>query len=608
MEKSFWRYSVFLKILGGVALLGIMPFAGDLIVISAFTIIGLPIAILIFVAPMLFLVLIMIEAIRKYLKMNWYFGLFLVVGLLVIPPFLINNQTKIQAKILLAGDIDNLPSKPKLTSLAVLYTTSYGRKNTCDDFCQRALLNGQADKMIMARVKSPIGAIDWDMEAQAFWFEQRKNCPSVEVDKNRNNLRLKNKDTGMKNGYEVTDFIKLEASKGNCLISETVKFGDANAALIYGRINHGKTAYAASYNLFADVNNANRLTFYQKINGKMSIIFQSTAVVSRPLIPILLFTQIGGYGLNLGPGFMRDRQYLGVSAEYHETINLPVFLENRLHLKLNVSGSGLVESIKTSVFEILDKDGMLNDSEVQLIYEYLEIGKYSPYFNEINGRFAIRVLNDKRVPIAPYTYSLIKKFNQGNDEFLRYNKILIGMSAALFKRLKDFKSDPLDENFSTKFAQLRNIATAIYELPDFAIQPHSNQLIELAHDEEKREQVAAALRKLHVFERDGLPTILYLWDKMFNRMATKTFDAAFYNLCMLGKNGFSDVVLRDKIHKKLDNSRRISGNFKIAKLLYALGDKPDEIFKRLEFSDNKTDRFAKSMANHKNNLNCEKGW
>lgn len=157
-------------------------FATSIISVALITVIGIPIAMFLMAAPFLFLVVLGTWFLRRWAGEGWMgtgAALALTLALLAVPPYLVNRKLDADAKAQVAGDLD-MGTVPKGKSIAVRYGSyNWSKSNgvvNCDGFCQRALINGVAERVLMVEQDVNL-ALDPFVEVDSFRLERRLSCP-----------------------------------------------------------------------------------------------------------------------------------------------------------------------------------------------------------------------------------------------------------------------------------------------------------------------------------------------------------------------------------------------------------------------------------------------
>jgi hypothetical protein len=202
MYMKFLKTGSIQVVLGVIALLCMTELGGGLAIVSGISVIGLPIAIMIMAFPTLYLIFLLSKLIRWTcpVVVRTPVSLAIAIGLLAIPPWIVNSHYRQPHLDYLSSDVDRIVKPIDLSSIAVVRASGYNSATMCDGFCQRALLNGVVKTVIMVSAKQPFSALEsLDTKGLAYRFEKRAVCPSPP-------LKSNNEAGGYDNGRADMDF------------------------------------------------------------------------------------------------------------------------------------------------------------------------------------------------------------------------------------------------------------------------------------------------------------------------------------------------------------------------------------------------------------------
>lgn len=223
-------YKAFFPVLLALTLLTTAVIAfPELAMIAAISIVGIPIAIAMWVAPSLLLMCVLFLVIYRFVPLQGprrvFLSIALVPAMLALTPFLLNLPVYMQAREWIEGDLNNIVLPLNARVIGVRQT-----ENECDEFCVRALLTGTADKIIVMRTVRGNEEPDPQRRAIAFGFERRSACPEIKAKFNSNWLALPNEDQ-QRPLVTVNDIVNLKASQGLCLIREEATLAEADIVI-----------------------------------------------------------------------------------------------------------------------------------------------------------------------------------------------------------------------------------------------------------------------------------------------------------------------------------------------------------------------------------------
>ena len=576
------------------------PMGEDTAEVAMFLIIGLPVTLLIMVIPMTFFVLLLLRLTYLFLlifnlskNIHKVSSVIIVFGLLTLPTFLINKSFDDKAQSLISEDVDRATSLPSIDTLGYIR-----RSGSCDDFCQRALLNNQVKKIIVSHGPKPIFGKDWPksdeywpQKGKAYWFEKRDNCPAIKLNDHFRNLKLKAKDTIPKH-QSPSDLIRLQISKGNCLTEAEEEFDNADAVLIYGNFNPGGADATAGLNPFADVIRASRLAFYLGEIKKRTLIFQTTEITVEKLFPIMTLT-LTEYGrLQFKSAFLRQKHYFGGAARYHSGPNFGQVVENKLGFDLALHTP---DKSREYIQSILQRSGEITLPELAVIEDFFENTPYNKKMSANDAELALKVLMDRRIPVPVHARKIIDNIPDKNPRLTRrFTKIL-------FERLVEFKPDLTRKYFSRQYKRLESISNSIARLPAELIaesDTYFSILDKLANDPVARVFGYRALKHLNSFNQKGLDKLLYLIDDAEKYRSKRKplnqwlhpYLAGMQGLCNAPHQNVDHSHLIQELYKRIDDgviaAKYVSSLRLTINTLIALGAEPDELWKHMKPQNN----------------------
>lgn len=597
-----------LLLLGGLALLCISPIGTVLAVVAAISIIGLPIALVMAAIPALFVLLLVARLIHASLAVVgirlWPLSGALALGLLALIPWIENRRLDSIAQSMAGDDVTALDTLPKIATLAVL--NSAGESRVCDDFCQRALLNGVASEVIMARNETPQAAPADGLAGTAYRLERRQECPPFDLSDGMNSLKLATEER--KYGDKTAaDLLRLKTAQGICLIAEDVTLSRADPVIARGRVRHGQSDFAAGLNPFADTVSAERLSLYRREGGQLVERYRATGVTYFKLLPVLAVSYVGGYGLELAPGFLRRAAFVGDAEKYRPAPAFEPFLEKTLGFDLALRDGEAEDSRRDIISQALDRPGPVDRPVAKVIADFFEDFSRRNDRTAVDAELAVRVLRDHRVPVPRAAAAPVRKFAAENGEIARQ------FAEALFGRLPVTSPDEREDHPTFLGYTLGYLAAAIAALPDEAIRPHRDGLELLARNPEARVKGYVALTRLSVFGADAVPTLIYLIDdaaayknKSDRDAWQHPYLAGLQGLCRIGDKGLQAVPM---IYKRLDSGVMVkfSSYWDLTiNTLVGLGADPEEMWTHLQTSDqNQTrGRFDRNIERARRERDC----
>ncbi len=267
-------------------------------------------------------------------------ALALTLALLAVPPYLVNRKLDANAKAQVAGDLD-IGTVPKGKSIAVRYGSyNWSKSNgvmNCDGFCQRALINGVAERVLMVEQDVNL-ALDPFVEVDSFRLERRQSCPQDRLPQAFDPIKIRDREQ-VRYAKSAAELMRLEIAKGNCLIAERAALGTADFVLSIGNSKRGDDENSAGLSIRADTVRADRITMHEQQGNAFRETYRKTFVVTYKLAPLFAPTAGGGYQLRMHPVLARWRETINIDKKYYEKPDLTAFLTERLGFDL---GSGLI--------------------------------------------------------------------------------------------------------------------------------------------------------------------------------------------------------------------------------------------------------------------------
>jgi hypothetical protein len=215
----------------GAAITLAMP---SFVVVAAITIVGLPLAFALMLAPFAFIVSLGSWFIGRKLALGrtgYVLGLGAMVIALAVPPYFINAGLEQRAASLVAQDRDTLRKPLRAKVLAVRDGKAphfYRDETRCDGLCMRALLNGVAERILFVAqdLNEPLNGA---MPARSFRMEKRADCPTVRLKGGHD--PIEDRRSFAQGRKHVHELMQLEIAKGSCLIEETVPLRTADVVI-----------------------------------------------------------------------------------------------------------------------------------------------------------------------------------------------------------------------------------------------------------------------------------------------------------------------------------------------------------------------------------------
>lgn len=488
---------------------------GIIILLLAFSGVGIPIAFLVAVLPTItgfVMVVLVLTAILDRLAFSRLFlnialAVIIVVGAAWLATKKINNDLEERAAMLMADDHDLVgPVKP-VSTLAVVEDVGYYQRGICDALCQRALLNHAVDAIIMVRVKSVAQPLSADWKGIRYRIEKRAQCPSVGIDVN-DGLEPVKGEKRTRGSKTPRDLLLIEAAKGNCLISEPAKVGDAEAVLVSGVVKRGLLPDEAGFAPYADTASAVRLTFFRYQETGFVERYRSTFVELYSLTPVVNTIGESLMSNKAAPQWYRAKMALEVRP-FAKDINSPLaFTQERLGFDLLLKDDWVKQDMRAVISDAVDGVRPLPIDGANALFVYFDGFRTVSEISPEDLTLSLRVMAEKRVPLVINTDKVVALIAKSHPEAVS------GMAASLFSRLEAASQPNTTMNDRVREREILSTSKAIHALPDSAVLPYFDILSSVAGNAEVRRAASDAIKKLSAFGDQAVPVLIGLIDSI----------------------------------------------------------------------------------------------
>lgn len=279
-------------------------FAPSIVILVAITVVGLPLAVALAFAPLVFMVSLGSVLLHRVLNvgaMGYVIGAGATLLLLSVPPHFINANLSQRVAQLLADDRDTLSPPLKAGTIAIRQDREgwFQRDEArCSGLCMLMLLDGHASRVI-ALGGGVTTDIDPQMRVLSFRMERRDSCPTVKLSSSNEEYFIAQDADGWSRGVDqrTDERMQVQISRGNCLIQETVALGLADAIISIGVANRGLSVEAAGLNPLADTLTAHRYSVHLRAANGYEEVYRRTNAIVHLLAPVLAPTVGGGFQL-----------------------------------------------------------------------------------------------------------------------------------------------------------------------------------------------------------------------------------------------------------------------------------------------------------------------
>jgi hypothetical protein len=542
---------------------------------AAISIIGIPIAIFLAASPFLFIVALGTRIISRWLGSSVLAviaGAAAMLALLAIPPFLVNRSLESRAKSFVAEDHDD-GTRPAGEVIAIRgdAMTAVRRDVNCTGFCQRALLNGVAKRILVVKQDVSL-AIDPATQVESLRMERRTTCPQVKLPEGGDPIKIDSERDGRK-GKRADELMQLEIVKGNCLIVETAPLGLADTILSVGAVNRGLNEATAGLSLAADTVSADRITVHEKQGAAYKETFRRTNVVILKLMPFYAPT----VGVNMALTLARYRAAINAASRSYEKPDWSGFLTARMGYDLALR-TGDAQNETRMVLRQAMQGPTLDAAAAKLGSDFL---KGFALNRKVEGEdlvLARQLMTDERIQIPSGASATVRYTAGATPDYFD------AIGASMFARLRTFAADVGWDKVAKWHDQAQSVDNVIRALPRETILRHRDDLEWLARQDVLRVPVHGALKRLSEFGASGAPTLLWLIDDA-QRLRGKQgenwerpYFSGLIGLCNLGFEGAAMIQpLYDRLDSGIVSNRGSYGELAITTLV-GMGAKPEDIW------------------------------
>ena len=531
-----WKFSlIFLGISAAITMI-----ATSMISVAMISIIGIPIGIFLMVAPFLFLLVFGTWFLRRWMGEDWMgtgSALVVTLALLAVPPYFANGKLDDVAKAQVARDLDE-GTMPKGKTIAVRYDRYWGKSKgvvNCDGFCQRALINGVAERVMMVEQDINL-ALDPAVEADIFRLERRQSCPQVILPKGYDPIKIKDEGHA-RNAKSAEELMQLAIAKGNCLIAERAALGTADIVLTVGTAKRGQNALGAGLSVYADTVKADRIAMHERQGTAFRETYRKTFVTTFKLAPLFAPTAEGGSELRMYPALARFRETINIDEKYYEKPDLTAFLTGRLGYDLALRQADAEVETRAVL-----KDAMLRTGDTGPMPAPVA----DNFFYSLNSKRTIegddlivarQLLEDERFPMSRWSASAIRNAKDAPQGYFD------AIAVAMFQRLQGHAANASADAQSGWHEELSAIGGVLGVMPRETILKHKQDLEWLAHQDAVRVPAYGALPRFADFGPDGVDMLLWLIDDAQRYREDNGNDwqhpylAGLMGLCKMGAEG-----------------------------------------------------------------------
>ncbi|MES2435552.1 MAG: hypothetical protein V4586_17225 [Pseudomonadota bacterium] len=540
-------YDVFLIVLTILALFSFG--AGDLVIALYFSIIGIPLALLIPLLPALALILGLARILDRLLlahllpkSSSGFAGFGVALALLAGVSLIANYRQSAELTALLAGDHDDL-TRPLPDQVYGLLSQVPSQE--CSDFCQRLLLTGQATAVLIAQADAKdTEQPDLETPATLWQIEDQPICPPVALPVGAGRMWIKAapRDTAP----QADLLIGAGIAAGHCLISTASTLAAADEVIVDAMLQEPN--WDPGFSFGDDLIAAKRYAVWAKTDQGLAEQARWTYVAARQMFPLAVPIIEPGMNTKTKIGFARTRV-----TGYAYDPGFDSFAVETLGLRLDLTDvvSPVLSDGEDPLLAALKKPGPLAANIAQLADGRVSAMSRAETATPEDRAVFAALLGDPRITLQwwyePAARILLRDapsdFAQSvaKNGFARMNALLLPDQHWETLSTKDYYA-VLKRVGGTK-KQIGSIGDVLARLPDDALQPYGPAIFALAKDPENRTEPYQLLTRLSAFGDAGARALTDLLleavhderdRQMFRDRRKDAYLAAMIGLCQMG--------------------------------------------------------------------------
>jgi|GEM_PF-1800765 len=562
---------------------------------------GLPIGILCWAIPAIFVIAMsyfLLSKVMPYRNGRHVVAVSASIALvLVIPAQIINLGIWGKVHNLVRSDHNNLQSPVRIKSIAVRKKYSFGRGITpCGGFCLHALLTGSAERVLLVhgdRRGNMKDVPDLSDDAIEFSFKKSATCPAVKFTPGHHSLKIPRDRSSKKRYANAIEAMKLRISNGDCLISRPAKLRDSDMIITVKRLMRGVSNADIGFNIFNNTITADRISVHVPAQDELKEVYRWTGVQYKPLV-MLLPAPMFGYQFDMGMGWLRVDRDVNIENKFYEHPDWTNFLTKTLGFNLELDGAQSETRILAKIEHVLDENRPPSREEWQAFDAYYELIGISDNSKPNNRNFdlALRMLETTAFPPTKRLYAMARFAADMQDE-----QMVQRLAAALMNKINMGQTWSDDLGVSRKSA-LRTLAFGVNVLPESAFESHFKLFTKLAFDPEVREHAYIVFKKLSAFGGRSATTLLNLIDdglaggKHFFRTNKyqHPYLAGIGGLCLAGDR--ATIALSRMMHLLKEKNLPVHSSYGdlVINTLIRLGADPEHLWSLFSSSNNNVSR------------------
>jgi hypothetical protein len=393
----------------GVAIIAVLALVGiaapTLILGLMFTVIGIPLAAILSVAPALAAILIPAVVLQATVfraiphlsaATRGGLGVVLSIGLALAlnATFAwVGRESGVADLDAIVAD-DRTPDQPVVLSGTVGVVVDGDPSGLglfeCPDLCQRLLLKGLADRVVLAHANKVPEVPPPDKFAIAWRMERREVCPKVELNTNSDTLVIPGEPERSIGSTRPVDLMNLEVAGGNCLIREEAPYGRPDFTILDVNVRQGaaqgRSASLIRHDATGDVTLARQTLATADVLGPL--------VLPVPDLSMNGPSGVGAWRETVSPDQIGRSPAPGSFAD---------FLSGTLGLDLALVTADSGTTVRDKVNAVLDQPGPVPDSAEPLIASYLQSFAFGTMTDPADQDILLRILARPEISLPFWT-------------------------------------------------------------------------------------------------------------------------------------------------------------------------------------------------------------
>ena len=525
-----------------LAMLILSPVGAGVAAIAAFSVIGIPLYLLMAATPGLCL-LYAFWRLSLLIWRAWSGGAFVAAAVYGVLLGLLANwvvlsawrdmwTTQHEAQQIVQGDFDRIVSPPRPSRLVIATQPSRERDNPleCDDLCQRLLASGSVKEVIVASLpqrareaasrayamrlgRAGLPELQLDPQAPAVRYRlvQQGNCDNRTIVTNVRRLSMPG---GAAPEGSASEALRLRAAAGQCLVAATARAGDGEAALVYGVLAHGYSAYEAAGIEDAMTAQAWRVHYLRRRAADFEEIHRASGVRYLQFPGARVPGYVHDNWLKFSGGFLRLSRELGMAQSGAAGPDIAGFVQNRLGLSLRIDREALAGRQRDTIDAMLKGRGAVSNDVVRDYAGAMRASNASASAQE--AQRILGVAADANIALPADFAELAKLVVRDAPEQV---PLLARHLVVRLEAIPDAPPPPAAAEAWTR--AVTATARAVAVLPDGEVRAHRAPVERFARTPVKRDLGQQLVRRLGIFGAAGMPLAFELIDAGLSEIASQ---------------------------------------------------------------------------------------